>query len=174
MARLNHRSKGNNTFVLTNHFKVNDGRHFLHYCPSFVKTVAQYLVRVLEEKVIDKVHDTYSSELDGKKFVYDEEKSLFIVGALPSNKLEFTVILKDVTFNRNKGNTSPDCHDSLNEHDKKRLRRPYQSKTFKVEISFAAKIPMQAIQNALCGQESEDSQEALRVLDIILHQHTAK
>ena len=45
---------------------------------------------------------------------------------------------------------------------------PYQSKTCKVEISFVTKIPMQAIQNALCGQESENSQEALRVLDIIL------
>ena len=54
------------------------------------------------------------------------------------------------------------------------MRRPYQSKTFKLEISFAAKIPMQAIANALRGQESENSQEALRVLDIILRQHAAK
>jgi eukaryotic translation initiation factor 2C len=54
------------------------------------------------------------------------------------------------------------------------LRRPYHSKTFKVEISFAAKIPMQAIANALRGQESENSQEAFRVLDIILRQHAAK
>ena len=75
---------------------------------------------------------------------------------------------------RNNGNASPDGHDSPNAHDKKRLRRPYQSKTFRVEISFAAKIPMQAIQNALRGQESENSQEALRVLDIILRQHAAK
>ncbi|PHT75523.1 hypothetical protein T459_19045 [Capsicum annuum] len=44
----------------------------------------------------------------------------------------------------------------------------------KVEISFAAKIPIQAIANALCGQESENSQEALRVLDIILRQHVGK
>ncbi|OIT19025.1 protein argonaute 4 [Nicotiana attenuata] len=33
---------------------------------------------------------------------------------------------------------------------------------------------MQAIANALRGQESENSQEALRVLDIILRQHAAK
>lgn len=75
---------------------------------------------------------------------------------------------------RNNGNASPDGHGSPNENDKKRLRRPYHSKTYKVEISFAAKIPMQAIQNALRGQESENSQEALRVLDIILRQNAAK
>lgn len=72
---------------------------------------------------------------------------------------------------RNNVNASPG---SPNENDKKRIRRPYNSKTFKVEISFAAKIPMQAIANALRGQESENSQEAIRVLDIILRQHAAK
>ncbi|XVF16619.1 hypothetical protein REPUB_Repub10bG0048000 [Reevesia pubescens] len=92
--------------------------------------------------MIDKVHDTYSSELDGKKFAYDGEKSLFTVDALSNNKLEFTIVLEDVTSNKNKGNASPDGHDSPNEHDKKRLKRPYQSKTFKVEINFVAKIPI--------------------------------
>ncbi|KAM0002002.1 hypothetical protein Hdeb2414_s0348g00873491 [Helianthus debilis subsp. tardiflorus] len=43
-------------------------------------------------KVIDKVDETYESELDGKEFSYDGEKSLFTVGALPRNKLEFTVV----------------------------------------------------------------------------------
>lgn len=76
--------------------------------------------------------------------------------------------------NGNNGNSSPGRHGSPNENDRKRLRRPYQSKSYKVEISFAAKIPMQAIANALRGQESENSQEALRVLDIILRQHAAK
>lgn len=75
---------------------------------------------------------------------------------------------------RNNGNASPDAHGSPNGTDRKRLRRPYRSKTFKVEISFAAKIPIQAIANALRGQESENSQEAFRVLDIILRQHAAK
>ncbi|KAL2322215.1 hypothetical protein Fmac_026594 [Flemingia macrophylla] len=61
-----------------------------------------------------------------------------------------------------------------NESDRKRMRQPYRAKTFKVEISFAAKIPMQAIGNALRGQETENFQEAIRVLDIILRQHAAK
>lgn len=57
---------------------------------------------------------------------------------------------------RTNGNGSPD-HGSPNESDRKRKRRPSQSKTFKVEISFIAKIPMQAIANALRGRESENS-----------------
>lgn len=146
--------------------------------------------------MIDRVQETYKSELDSKDFAYDGEKSLFTVGSLPRNKLEFTVVLEDISSNRcviqlliffillflfevltascvyrNNGNASPG-HD--NDSDRKRMRRPYQSKSYKVEISFAAKIPMQAIANALRGQESENSQEALRVLDIILRQHAAK
>ena len=51
-------------------------------------------------KVLDRVHETYDTELAGKKFAYDGEKSLFTVGPLPRNKLEFTVVLEDVTSNR--------------------------------------------------------------------------
>ncbi|PHT65292.1 hypothetical protein T459_29717 [Capsicum annuum] len=52
------------------------------------------------------------------------------------------------------GKSIPGGHGSPNENDRKRLRRLYQSKTFKVEISFAAKILMQSITNALCGQKN--------------------
>ncbi|CAI0397264.1 unnamed protein product [Linum tenue] len=75
---------------------------------------------------------------------------------------------------RNNGNASPDAQGSPNDTDRKRMRRPYNSKTFIVQINFAAKIPMQAIASALKGVETESSQEALRVLDIILRQHAAK
>jgi len=54
------------------------------------------------------------------------------------------------------------------------MRRPNRAKTFKVEISFASKIPLQAIANALRGQDSDNYQEAIRVLDIILRQHASK
>lgn len=50
-------------------------------------------------KVIDRVHETYDTEF-GKDFAYDGEKSLFTVGPLPRNKLEFTVVLEDVVSNR--------------------------------------------------------------------------
>ncbi|KHG16394.1 Protein argonaute 4 -like protein [Gossypium arboreum] len=178
MARRGLGSKGQKITLLTNHFKVNVGSsdgHFFHYCVSLYYEDGRPVDgKGVGRKVIERVQETYGNELAGKDFAYDGEKSLFTVGALPNNKHEFTVVLEDVTSNRNNGNASPDVHDDSNGQDRKRIKRPYQSKTFKVEISFAAKIPMQAIQNALRGQESENSQEALRVLDIILRQHAAK
>ncbi|XP_052203898.1 protein argonaute 4-like [Diospyros lotus] len=175
MERRGLGSKGQKIMILTNHFKVNvtnvEG-YFYHYSV----TVSYEDGRPVDgkgvgRKVIDRVKETYDSELSGKDFAYDGEKSLFTVGSLPRNKLEFTVVLEDLSSNRTNGNASPG---SPNESERKRLRRPYQSKTFKVEISYAAKIPMKAIASALRGQESENSQEALRVLDIILRQHAAK
>lgn len=44
-------------------------------------------------KVVDKLYKTYSSELAGKGFAYDGEKSLYTVGPLPQNNFEFTVVL---------------------------------------------------------------------------------
>ncbi|KAJ9537594.1 hypothetical protein OSB04_030327 [Centaurea solstitialis] len=178
MARRGLASKGNKVQLLTNHFKVNvsnvDG-HFFHYSVALFYEDGRPLDgKGVGRKVLDRVHETYGSELAGKEFAYDGEKSLFTVGALPRNKLEFTVVLENATSNRNNGNASPPPPGSPNDTDKKRIRRSYQSKTFKVELSFAAKIPMQAIAQALRGQESENSQEALRVLDIILRQHAAK
>jgi len=75
---------------------------------------------------------------------------------------------------RNNGNVSPDGNGEFSENDTKRMRRPNRAKTFKVEISFASKIPLQAIANALRGHDSDNYQEAIRVLDIILRQHAAK
>ncbi|GKV08262.1 hypothetical protein SLEP1_g19919 [Rubroshorea leprosula] len=178
IARKGLGSKGQKIPLLTNHFKVNvtgvDG-HFYHYSIAIAYEDGRPVDgKGVGRKVMEKVHETYGSEFGGKNFAYDGEKSLFTVGALPSNKVEYNVVLEDISSNRNNGNASPDHFDSPNESDRKRLRRPYRSKTYKVQISFAAKIPMQAIGNALRGQESENSQEALRVLDIILRQHAAK
>ncbi|CAL0307497.1 unnamed protein product [Lupinus luteus] len=177
IARRGTGSKGTKLQLLTNHFKVNvnnnDG-HFFQYSVSLAYEDGRPVEgKGVGRKVLDKVHETYASELNGKDFAYDGEKTLFTVGSLARNKLEFQVVLEDVTSNRNNGNLSPE-HGSPNETDKKRMRRPYRAKTFKVELSFASKIPMQAISNALRGQESENFQEAIRVLDIILRQHAAK
>lgn len=68
---------------------------------------------------------------------------------------------------------SPGADGSLNEGTK-RSKHSFQSKTFKVEISFTAKIPLQSIALALEGVESDsDAQDALRVLNIILRQRAA-
>jgi len=51
-------------------------------------------------KVIDKLHQTYDSELGNKDFAYDGEKSLFTIGSLPQVKNEFIVVLEDMSSNR--------------------------------------------------------------------------
>ncbi|XP_068658770.1 protein argonaute 4B-like [Aristolochia californica] len=177
MARPGLGRKGQPIPLLTNHFKVNvssNNGYFYHYCVSLFHEDGKPVDgKGVGRKILDKVHQTYDTELGGKHFAYDGEKSLFTVGALPQNNHEFTVVLEDISSNKVSGNGSPG-NESHDETEKKRRRRPYQSKTFKVEISFAAKIPLQAIGNALRGNESENSQEALRVLDIILRQHAAK
>lgn len=177
MARRGLGTKGQKIQLLTNHFKVTVASvddYFFHYCVSiFYEDGKPVDAKGIGRKIIDRVKETYDSELGGKNFAYDGEKSLFTAGSLPRNKLEFTVVLEDISSNRNNGNGNTDTG-SPNETDRKRQRRPYNAKSFKVEISYAAKIPMQSIANALRGQESENSQEALRVLDIILRQHAAK
>lgn len=56
----------------------------------------------------------------------------------------------------------------------KRSKHSFQSKTFKVEISYAAKIPLKSIAIALKGSELDSvAQDALRVLDIVLRQQAA-
>ncbi|PHT92476.1 hypothetical protein T459_00358 [Capsicum annuum] len=114
------------------------------------------------------------NETDRKRLCRPYQSKTFKVKISFAAKIQMQAIANALRGQGNNGSSSPCGHGILNKTDRKRLRRPYQSKTFKVKISFAAKIPMQAITNALRGQESENSQEALRVLDIILRQHVAK
>ena len=51
-------------------------------------------------RVLDMVHDFYNSELGGKGFAYDGEKTLFTVGPLPGTTLEFPVVLENLSSNR--------------------------------------------------------------------------
>lgn len=50
-------------------------------------------------RVLEEVEETYD-ELKGKNFAYDGDKSLFTYGSLKANKLEFTVVLDDLSSNR--------------------------------------------------------------------------
>ncbi|XP_024197291.1 protein argonaute 4A [Rosa chinensis] len=127
-------------------------------------------------KVPEKVNDTYSVELENKDFAYDGEKSLFTVGQLPHKKLDFTVVLDDISSSRSRTNGGSGGSYSLEESqgNRKRVKQSFQSKTIKVQVNFAAKILMQAITNALRGQDSDHFKEAVRVLDIIIRQNAAK
>ncbi|XP_028802599.1 protein argonaute 4A-like [Neltuma alba] len=175
MARRGLGSKGQKIQLTTNHFKVSlakkDG-FFYHYTVAlFYEDGRPVEARGFGRRVIDKVYETYASELQSKGFAYDGEKALFTLGSLPRNKLEFVVVLDEISSNKVGRNGSPDNTEGT---DKKRMRRPYQSKTIKVEISYARKIPMQEIVDVLSGLESDHHQEGLRVLDIIPRQHAAK
>ncbi|XP_071932116.1 protein argonaute 4A-like [Coffea arabica] len=178
MNRLGLASRGQKLRLLTNHFNVKVARnedYFYHYSVSISYEDGHPVdAKGVGRRILDKVHETYASELAGKDFAYDGEKSLFTIGSLPRNKLEFTVVLDELASNRNVGSGSPEGNSSPNESDKKRSKRQGRSKTYKVAISYAAKIPVQAIANVLNGKETEHFQEAVRVLDIILRQHAAK
>ncbi|KAL6535929.1 Protein argonaute 16 [Orobanche hederae] len=160
--------------LLTNHFKVsirNPDEVFHQYSVSINSEDNRAVEnKVIGRKVLDKLYQTYSSELAGKRFAYDGEKSLYTVGPLPQNNLEFTVILEDSITTKRSG--SPSGNGSPSEC-RKRSKSSLHSKTFKVEISYAAKILLKSISLALQGAEPEKVQDALRVLDIILRQQAA-
>ncbi|XP_015946716.1 protein argonaute 4A-like [Arachis duranensis] len=175
MVRRGVGTKGQKIQLLSNHFRVGVGikdSFFFHYSVAMSYEDGNPVeAKGIGRKVIDKVYETYD-ELKNKNFAYDGEKSLFTLGSLKEKKMEFTVVLEDISSRR--VGTHGDGHDSPSHGEKKRMRRQSQSKTIKAVISYAAKIPIQAIADALRGQDSEHFQEALRVLDIILRQHAAK
>ncbi|CAI9781689.1 unnamed protein product [Fraxinus pennsylvanica] len=179
MARRGLASRGTKIQLQTNHFKVrlqNTKEDFYHYSVAMTyEDGTQVDAKNVGRRVLEKVHEVYSSsDFNGKYFAYDGEKSLFTIGSLPRKKLEFTVIMDDVSSNRRLESGSLGGEGSPIEGDKKRSRGFSRSKTYKVAINFAAKIPIQAIANALRGIETEHFQEAVRVLDIILRQNAAK
>ncbi|CAJ1978435.1 unnamed protein product [Sphenostylis stenocarpa] len=120
-------------------------------------------------KVIDRLYQAYASELGGKRFAYDGKKTLYTVDNLPRN--EFKVSLEEPFAKRS--TECPGADGSLLE-ETKRSKCYSQSKIFMVEISFAAKIPLQSIAIALKEAESDaNSEDALRVLDTVLRQRAA-
>lgn len=169
-------SAGRQISLLTNHFKVSvnvPDAVFYQYSVSITSEDTRAVEgKGIGRKLIDKLYQTYSSELAGKKFAYDGEKTLYTVGPLPQNKLQFTVVLEDSFAKRESesvgGGESPNG-------STKRSKRSFQSKTFQVEISYAAKVPLKSIFLGLKGMDKDNNaQDALRVLDIALRQTVAK
>ncbi|VAI81356.1 unnamed protein product [Triticum turgidum subsp. durum] len=175
MARPGLGKRGHTIQLLANHYKVSlkgSEEFFHHYHVNLKYEDDQPVVeKGIGRKVQDKLVQMYHSDLANKDFAYDGEKSLFTIGALPQVHNEFTVVLEDIGSGKSSGGNSGNSPEGS---DTKRVSRPYQSKIIKVELSFAAKMPMAAIAQAIRGEESENSLEAIRVLDIILRQHSAK
>ncbi|KAK9284381.1 hypothetical protein L1049_023552 [Liquidambar formosana] len=174
ISRRGFGTSGRRISLLSNHFKVsvnNLDNIFYQYSVSFTSEDNKAVEsKGIGRKIIDRLYQTYSSELAGKRFAYDGEKSLYTVGPLPQNNLEFTVVLEEAFAKR--GDGSPSSRGSPSEAGK-RSKRSFRSKSFKVQISYSAKIPLKSIDLALQGAEADNTQDALRVLDIILRQQAA-
>ncbi|BAD81109.1 zwille protein -like [Oryza sativa Japonica Group] len=180
MSRKGFGTRGQSIQLLTNHFRVSVRRmdgHFYHYHVEVkYEDGGPVEAKGVCRRVVDKLQETYASELAGREFAYNGEKGLFTAGALLQTKHQFVVVMEDAsssgrtTTRRSSGGDDGSPGGS----DRKRMKRPMAVKKFMVEISFAAKDPMSAIAEVLRGQETENSMEALRVLDITLRQHSAK
>ncbi|XP_047059188.1 protein argonaute 4A-like [Lolium rigidum] len=164
-----HATKGRRIMVLTNHFKVSLTRIdqiFYHYDVTLkYEDCKQALREGVCRKVMKRLYETYASELAYKVFAYDGKNGLFTIGPLPFNNNVFDVVLCDTSSGKTGTSRSPGGDGSPGPSDKKRMKGAVYAKTFKVEIAStsAARIPMSAI-----------AQEAIRVLDIILRQHSAR
>ncbi|KAH7852269.1 hypothetical protein Vadar_022628 [Vaccinium darrowii] len=172
ISRRGSSSTGRHVSLLANHFKVSvkyPDEMFYQYSVSISSEDNRAVEsKGIGRKVVEKLYQTYSSELGEKKFAYDGDKSLYTVGPLPQNKLQFRVVLEESFAKRG----SPTHYGSPGEV-RKRSKRSFQSRTFVVEISYAVKIPLKSISLALRGVEAEKAQDALRVLDIILRHQAA-
>ncbi|GAU33241.1 hypothetical protein TSUD_333640 [Trifolium subterraneum] len=125
-------SKGTKLPLLTNHFKVNventDGYFFQYNVALYYEDGRPVEGKGAGRKILDRVQETYNSELNGKDISYDGEKTVFTIGSLAQNKHEFKVVLEDVASNKNNGNCSPEGNGSPNEADRKRIKKSYRPK----------------------------------------------
>uniref|UniRef100_A0A0D6R7G7 Piwi domain-containing protein n=1 Tax=Araucaria cunninghamii TaxID=56994 RepID=A0A0D6R7G7_ARACU len=154
--------------LLSNHFGVSftNLQDSFHYNVTISSDRGLITNKTLLRKIMDKMKDVYGkTELDGKEFAYDGEKSMFTIGALSRNNIECTVLLEEASGMSAGG---------VGDNGRKKIRRDDRAEKFKVEISFAAKISMKSLNAALQGEVSDKCQDALRVLDIILRQHAAR
>ncbi|XP_051151747.1 protein argonaute 16 [Andrographis paniculata] len=167
-------TSGKHVSLRTNHISVsinNPDESFYQYSVS-ISSESNPVInnQVIGRKVTDKLYQTYSSELSGKRFAYDGQNSLYTVGPLPQNHLEFTVVLDEFVAIRS-GNLS---NNGSSGESSKRSKQSLLSRTYMVEISFTAKIPLKCISDALQGAEVSKGQDVLRVLDIVLRQHASE
>ncbi|KAI4991321.1 hypothetical protein ZWY2020_039692 [Hordeum vulgare] len=142
MARRGLGREGKPIRLLSNHFAVKlSGIDAVFYQYSVsIKSDDDQVVegKGIGRKVIDKMLQTYSSELAGKDFAYDGEKCLFTVGPLPQNNFEFTVIMEETSARAVGGSPG---HESPGPGDKKRVKRSHLPKQFVVGISYSKDSP---------------------------------
>ncbi|CAD6231961.1 unnamed protein product [Miscanthus lutarioriparius] len=168
-------TKGNQIRLHTNHFKVSVHSTdviFYHYNVNLkYEDDKPVQSKGVGRTVIDKLQDIYLANVN---FAYDGEKNLFTMCALQNVKDEFIVVVEDGSSAKTTRSRIPGGNGSPEGSDTKRMKRPMPCKTYKVELKSVGKIPLSAIDKVMRGQESDDCQEALQVLEIILRQKSAK
>nr|AJA90764.1 Argonaute 4 [Ephedra trifurca] len=124
------------------------------------------LPKDLLRSIMEKVKQLYSHELGNKHFAYDGEKSLYTIGSLANNHIEFEVVI-DRRSQR---------HDNTQEQKSKKMRedRTGKGESFIVSIKWASKISMRELSVAAKGCDSVKMQDALRVLDIALRENAVQ
>ncbi|XP_057984528.1 protein argonaute 16-like [Hevea brasiliensis] len=165
IARPGFGSSGHPIPLLSNHFKVSvNVTDVVFYQYSVSITAEDNRVGDEKQKIIDRLCQTYSCELAGKSFAYDGEKTLYSLVRLPQSWMEFTVVPKESIAKRCNADGGRSFAVTC-----KRSKRRLRSETFKVEIVYAAKIPLNSLALSFHGNETNNNtRDALRVLDTIL------
>ncbi|KAJ8459913.1 hypothetical protein OPV22_032839 [Ensete ventricosum] len=178
MTRPGYGAEGRRIRLVANHFDVKLTKtdavfyqYTLTITPDDVWGYKAAQNKVYGRKIVNRLYEIYSKELNNKRFAYDGGSSLFTVGPLPQNNFEFTVVLEDSSA---RATAAGPGDGSTVGGDLKRSKRSGFMKRFIVGIKFVAKFPMRSIALALRGSEREDAQDALGVLDIILKQQQAE
>ena len=84
--------------MLTNHFKVNVGNVEKYFFPYSVSISCEACHPIngkgVGRKVIDRVHETYMSDMDGKHFAYDGEKVYLLLALFQGTNLSLLLYLR--------------------------------------------------------------------------------
>ncbi|KAI4300973.1 hypothetical protein L6164_034296 [Bauhinia variegata] len=178
MPRRGTGSKGKLISLLTNHFKVETSNLSGHFYCYNVQILHEdgYPVnkKAIKRRIIDGINGTYATELAGNHFAYDGNEKLYTVGSLPHKKMEFFMVLDNVSAKRVERNGNFVEGEDPERCSRKRLKHASKSRNFKIEISLSKKIPIHTIAYAQNWQESGNFDEALAVLNTILRHNAAR
>ncbi|KAL9244297.1 hypothetical protein vseg_018089 [Gypsophila vaccaria] len=162
MHRPGFGSVGRCISLLVNHLKVSIGNPdeaFYHYTVKITSGDDAPIERKsVSVKIIDKLYQAYSSELNGKVYVFDGKKNLYTFSPLSQKKLEFILTLEEPFAQKVENNGE----------STKKFKHSTTPKLFKVELNFGLKVPLQSIVSYIEGQNAYEAQDALRVLNTIL------
>ncbi|XP_074307766.1 protein argonaute 6-like [Silene latifolia] len=164
MHRPGFGSIGRGVSLLVNHSKVsirNTDEAFYQYAVNIMSEDDALIERKsVSVKIIDRLFKIYSSELEGKLYVFDGEENLYTFGPLSQETFEF-MLTHEEPFARKVGN---------HVESTKKSKHSTTPKLFKVKLTFCMKVPLGSVIPTTEGHKAYETQNALRVLNTILRQ----